>query len=215
MSWLLLTIVVLAVLFVLYSILKTGLRLAFLLLALAFLLTVVSGAAVCWTAPDTEGVQPDYAVLLGCSLENGEPREELIRRLDRTEGTTLMVTGGDPAGQGVTEASVMWDWLEDHGADMSRVILEDRAADTRQNLLFCRELAENLGLGTENVLILSSEYHQTRAQYLARSIGQAASGLSCDTPFFDHLEAAVREVYSFANELLEIVLDNLRPVLRA
>jgi uncharacterized SAM-binding protein YcdF (DUF218 family) len=210
MSWLLLTIVVLAVLFVLYSILKTGLRLAFLLLALAFLLTVVSGAAVCWTAPDTEGVQPDYAVLLGCALENGEPREELIRRLelakdwlDRTEGTTLMVTGGDPAGQGVTEASVMWDWLEDHGADMSRVILEDRAADTRQNLLFCRELAENLGLGTENVLILSSEYHQTRAQYLARSIGQAASGLSCDTPFFDHLEAAVREVYSFAKALLE------------
>ena len=210
MSWLLLTVIVLAVLFVLYSILKTGLRLLFLLLALAFLLTVISGAAVCWTAPDTEGVQPDYAVLLGCALENGEPKEELIRRLElardwlnRTEDTTLMVTGGDPAGQGVTEASVMWDWLEEQGVDMSRVVLEDRAADTRENLLFCRDLAEKLGLGTDNVLILSSEYHQTRAQYLARSIGQAAAGLSCETPFFDHLEAAIREVYSFAKAFLE------------
>lgn len=210
MSWLLLTVIVLVVLFVLYSVLKTGLRLLFLLLALAFLLTVVSGAAVCWTAPDTESTQPDYAVLLGCALENGQPKEELIRRLElardwleRTEGTTLMVSGGDPAGQGVTEASVMRDWLEEHGADMSRVVMEDRAADTRQNLQFCKELAENLGLNTDNVLILSSEYHQTRAQYLAESIGQAASGLSCETPFFDHLEAAVREVYSFTKAFLE------------
>lgn len=210
MSWLLLTVVVLVVLFLLYSILKTGLRMVFLLLALGFLLTVVSGAAVCWTAPDAEDLEPDYAVLLGCALEDGKPKEELIRRLelakdwlDETKDTVLMVTGGDPAGQGITEAQVMYDWLEANGADMSRIVVEDRAADTRQNLMFCKDLAEGLGLGTDNVLILSSEYHQTRAQYLAGQIGQAAAGLSCDTPFLEHIEAAVREVYSFVKAFLE------------
>ena len=109
----------------------------------------------------------------------------------------------------------MYDWLEAHGADMTRVYLEPEATDTRTNIRYGSLLMKELELENDTVLILTSEYHQTRARFLAERNGQTACGLSCHTPFADHLTAAVREVYSFANELLEIVLDNLRPVLRS
>lgn len=208
--WIGITAAVLLALFLLSRIVKAGLRLVFRLVMVVFAVAVVSGAAACWNAPKTEQANADYAVLLGCALEDGQASDELVRRmeigldwLNDTKDTVLMLTGGDPGGQGVTEAQVMYDWLAANGADMSRVVVEDQSADTRQNLLFCKELAQKLGLGTDNVLILSSEYHQTRAQYLARQLGQYASGLSCKTPFLDHITASVREVYSFAKAFLE------------
>lgn len=209
--WLGVTAGVLVALFVVSRIVRAGLRLVFRLAMIAFVVLVVAGTATCWNSPDSEQVEDaDYAVLLGCALENGQPKEEMIRRMQLgldwladTKDTVLMLTGGDPGDQGVTEAQVMYDWLQANGADMSRVVMEDQAADTRQNLLFCRELAEQLGLASDRVLILSSEYHQTRAQYLARQLGQQALGLSCKTPFLDHVTASVREVYSFAKAFLE------------
>lgn len=182
---------------------------------------VIVGAAVCWSAPDTADTDADYALLLGYALKDGQAQPELIRRLElaldwlaRTEETPLVVSGGDVQGHGITEAQVMYGWLEDHGADMSRVLLEPEATDTRTNIRYASVLVKSMEMEYDTVLILTSEYHQTRARFLAERNGQTACGLSCATPAADHLPAAVREVFSFANELLEIVLDNLRPVLR-
>lgn len=208
--WIGITVAVVLGLWIISRLVRRGIRLLLTLIAVAFVVSIVSGTSVCWNAPKTKTSDPDYAVLLGCALENGQATDELVRRmemgldwLNNTNDTVLMLTGGDPAGQGITEAQVMYDWLTENGADMNRVVMEDRSADTRQNLLFCKELAQTLGLGTEKVLILSSEYHQTRAQYLAEKLGQVPSGLSCATPFFDRVSATVREVYSFAKAFLE------------
>lgn len=207
--WLLLTIGVLAALILLSKLLR---RLRWLLRigALVLAVTVISGAAACWSAPDIQTESPDYAVLLGCSLEDGKPTDEMVRRMNlaldwlgSTKDTVLMVSGGDVLHDGVSEADVMYQWLSDRGADMSRIIAEPYSADTRENLLNCKEIAQNLGIGTDNVLILSSDYHQTRARFLAEKLGQTASGLSCETPFLKRLSASVREVYSFVKAFYE------------
>ena len=54
---------------------------------------------------------------------------------------------------------------------------------------------------TDTVAIITSEYHQTRAGFLARQNGQQALHISCETPVMAHLFAAVREVYSFVKAL--------------
>lgn len=199
--WLLLTLPGLALL--------TGLAIwrkkpRWLLVPAALALLVTAGTAVFFTPPPETDLQPDYAVLLGAGLEDGQPTQELVRRmelaldwLEQTPDTVLIAAGGDPKGQGVTEASVMTRWLADHGADMTRVLAEDRSRTTRENLLYSRELAKAHGLDTENVLILTSDYHQTRAQFLARRIGQNAAGRSCTTPFRQRLTSSVRELYAF------------------
>lgn len=172
--------------------------------AVVFLLVVTVGAGICYDAPQADAdYDPDYAVLLGLGLENGQPKPELVSRmtlalryLEENPDVTSIVTGGDPAGQGVTEAEVMYSWLRENGADMSRVYPEDQARNTVENFQNSKELAESLGLETENILILTSDYHQTRARFLADKLGQNAQGLSSETPS-GHLSAAVREVFAF------------------
>ena len=213
MNWLLLTIVVLgtgfsAGFFVKHYYRRTGWGILAAVTVLA--LAVVGGAAVCWDAPANEELEPDYALLLGCGLEDGQATDELIRRcetalgwLEENPGGLLVVSGGDPKGQGITEAAVMAAWLRNHGADETQIVREDRANDTRQNLLYSKTLVHKLERETDTVLLITSEYHQTRARFLARQNGQQALSLSCETPFFDHLQAAVREVYSFVKAFFE------------
>ena len=225
MIWLMLTFGVLLVGSVLGFVLKKRFRkTGIVVLTVTWLLVgvVLVGAAVCWSAPDAVSEDVDYALLLGYALKEGEAQPELIRRLElaldwlqATEEIPLVVSGGDVQGHGITEAQVMYDWLEAHDADMSRVIPEPEATDTRTNILYSSVLVKGMEREYDTVLILTSEYHQTRARFLTAGNGQTAYGLSCHTPLRDHLIASVREVYSFANELLEIIFDNLRPVLRA
>lgn len=190
-----------------------------LILTAVYLCAVCAIAGVCWTAPDTDFDQADYALLLGSALKDGKAHPELIRRLElamdwlqQTEGIPLVVSGGDVKGYGITEAEVMYDWLDDHGADMSRIFMEPEATDTKENIRYAGVLMKGQEREIDTVLILTADYHQTRARFLAARNGQAALGLSCHTPFGEHLLASVREFYSFANEILEIILDNLRPI---
>ena len=225
MIWIMLTLGVLLIGSVVGFVLKKRFRkTGMAVLAVTWLLVaiVVAGSAVCWSAPDTDSENVDYALLLGYALKDGKAQPELIRRLElaldwlqTTEEIPLVISGGDVHGHGITEAQVMYNWLEANGADLSRVILEPEATDTKTNIRYSGLLVKGMEREYDTVLILTSEYHQTRARFLASRGGQIAYGLSCHTPFADHVIASVREVYSFANELLEIVLDNLRPVLRA
>lgn len=214
MSWTLLTLLVLALG------LLGGLRLRAdhrrlsrcILTFTALLLAVVTaGTASCWDAPEGEGTA-DYGLLLGCALEDGRPTGQLERRctaalewMQENPGLLLVVSGGDPGGQGVTEASVMADWLVAHGADPARLVPEARSNDTRENLLYSRRLIRGLQQQTDTVAIITSEYHQTRAAFLARHNGQNALSISSPTPMPEHLFAAVREVYAFCSEILELL----------
>ena len=182
---------------------------------MAAALVFAVSAAVLWSAPDSSPeLEADYALLLGCSLRNGQATPELVRRcqtaLDWLEAHPhglLVVSGGDPGHQGVTEAAVMAAWLRNHGANAKQILLEDQASDTRENLLFSKTLVEGQERETDTVLIITSEYHQTRARFLAEAGGQTALGLSCRTPLIQHLLATVREVYCMANELLELAFS--------
>ena len=191
---------------------KTAPKLArvLLVLTLTAALVIGIGTAVCWSVPDTADADYDYAILLGALLEEGKPTPELERRLaaalewQKTDDeSVLFVSGGRPDGQDISEAQVMYDWLETNGADMSRIFMEDQAVDTYENILLSKEMAENMGLETDSVLLITSGFHQTRAGFLAKELGQQPAHFSCDTPFGLHLDASLREVFAFAKAFFE------------
>ena len=179
-------------------------------LMLLFLVTVAVGAGICWDAPENDPApEADYGLLLGCALHDGQATGELIRRceealawMEENPGKYLVLSGGDPGNQGRTEAAVMAAWLRNHGADAGRLITEDRAADTRQNLLFSKALMQEKNVETDTVAVITSEYHQTRARFLAGKNGQQTICVSCRTPGPSRLVCAVREVYSFVKAIV-------------
>ena len=115
-----------------------------------------------------------------------------------------VVSGGQGPDEAYTEASVMARYLIEHGADASRIIEEDEASNTRENLLFSAKLAEAAGLDTSRVLIVTSDFHMCRAKYIAQTLSMEPYGLASDTwPWILKVNYTLREVFAFCKAVYQ------------
>ena len=154
----------------------------------------------------TQDETPEFVVVLGAQVQGDEPSLTLKKRLDKTlefmqehPDRTVIVSGGQGPDEAHTEASVMARYLIEHGADASRIIEEDKASNTRENLLFSAELAKERGIDTGSVLIITSDFHMPRAKYIAGKLGMTPYGLTSDTwPWILKVNYTLREVFAFA-----------------
>ena len=131
-----------------------------------------------WEAPVTvneelpDGLPDDGSLclaVLGFQLNpDGTMREELIERLkvaltasEKYPQAFIVCTGGgtaadDPA---ASEAGRMAEWLEKHGVEPSRLIVEDRSLTTAQNAIFTFDILEAQYPQVRQIAIISSDYH--------------------------------------------------------
>lgn len=121
----------------------------------------------------TEG-SAKHAIVLGLALEKGQPTKDLLSRLDTAKkylqehpDVTLILTGGNPDESGRTEAAVMQEILRGQGVADDQMILEDQAANTKDNF---KNTAQFLG-PDESVALISSNYHMDRAVKTAQDAG--------------------------------------------
>ena len=131
-----------------------------------------------WESPVTVNEElpdnlPDDSSLclvgLGFQLNpDGTMRDELIERLkvmlaasEKYPNAVIVCTGGgtaadDPA---ATEAGRMAEWLEAHGVNPSRLIVEDRSLTTAQNAVFTLDILSEQYPQVKQIAIISSDYH--------------------------------------------------------
>lgn len=148
---------------------------------------------------------PEFVVVLGAQVQGDKPSLTLKKRLDLaytylTEhpNAEAVVSGGQGPDEQYTEASVMARYLIDRGIDEGRILREEKASDTRENLAFSRALVEPLGIDTRKVLIITSDFHLCRAKFLARKQGMEAFGLASPTwPEILRVNYLLREVFAF------------------
>lgn len=149
--------------------------------------------------------RPEFVVVLGAQIHGDQPSLTLKKRLDKTfefltqypEGV-VFVSGGQGPDEQQTEASVMAAYLEALGIDKDRIFQEGNASDTRENLIFSRELAQAMGMDTDRVLIVTSDFHVCRAKYIARTLGMEAEALASPTwPWILKVNYYLREVFAF------------------
>ncbi len=159
------------------------------------------------TATDT----PDFVVVLGAQVQGQQPSLTLKKRLERAVSfmqanpdATVFVSGGQGPDEQTTEASVMAQYLIDHGISASQIVQETAASNTRENLLFSSQLAAQLGIDTSRVLIVTSDFHLCRAKYIARTLGMQPYGLASDTwPWILKLNYTLREVFAFCKAVYQ------------
>ena len=148
---------------------------------------------------------PDFIVVLGAQVQGDRPSLTLKKRLDLALSylndhpqAKVIVSGAQGADEAYTEAYVMAKYLIEQGVDESRVIQEEQAHDTRENLEYSRVLAEQHGMDTASVLIITSDFHLCRAKYLARRLGMEPYGLASQTwPEILRVNYLLREVFAF------------------
>lgn len=134
----------------------------------------------------------DYLIVLGAGVNGSDPSKSLQERIDAAAEFALsdpdcmvIVSGAQGPGEDISEAEAMRRALTSAGIDESRVIMEDRATGTDENLAYSLELIRRLGdePAEKTIAVCSSEYHLYRAKKLAASLGFNAETVPAKTEY--------------------------------
>ena len=154
------------------------------------------------TDPDPER---DYLIVLGAAVYGDQPSLTLIRRMEgamdylaRYPDSVAIVSGGMGKGETVTEGRAMYAYMTAHGVDPARVLVEEEAASTEENLLNSFAIIRARGDEPQGkVAIVSSAYHLYRAKLFAQKLGVTdAAGVAAPWGyFFVMLNYFIREAF--------------------
>ncbi|MDZ4994746.1 YdcF family protein [Clostridium perfringens] len=124
----------------------------------------------------------DYIIVLGAGIRGESLTTTLKDRLDKTleylnktgyDGE-IIVSGGQGPGETITEAEAMTKYLIEKGIPQNRIILENKATSTYENLKYSKEIIENLSgkpIKDLNILVITTDFHAMRSELLAKRNG--------------------------------------------
>lgn len=130
---------------------------------------IVSNARTVWPG------EPEAMVILGAGVNGTEPSLSLTSRLEaalyyigQDQGQfPIVVTGSQGPGEDISEARCMAQWLIEHNVDPERILLEEQADTTEENVAFSQALLAEHGVGPgAAVAIVTSDYHLCRARWM-------------------------------------------------
>ncbi|MEK3979271.1 YdcF family protein [Psychrobacillus sp. FSL K6-2836] len=171
------------------------------------LIIVVSSGAGIWLLTSKwleDGLDPkadgtnEYAIVLGAKVKKGNiPSLALQYRLDAALAyaqvyphVKLVLSGGRGPDEDIEEAVVMRDFLLENGIEADRLLLEDKATSTYENLLYSQEI---LPSNINSVTIITSDYHLQRAKILASKLDWESDVVAAKTPKVVELKVRMRE----------------------
>lgn len=133
--------------------------------------------------------EAEYAIVLGAGVNGDVPSLSLRLRLEaaldyanKYPDSILIVSGGQGPGENITEAQCMSEWLKANGISPERIILEELAESTRENIGFSQELIFKREPDfSGRVCIITSGYHVFRARTMAEDAGAKAAAYPADS----------------------------------
>ena len=131
----------------------------------------------------------DQVIVLGAKVWDSGPSVSLWDRiyaaadyLKANPEDTVIVSGGQGLDAPISAALAMKYELEAVGIAPERILLEDKATSTWENLNFSLDLIEEMtGQRPRKIGVLSSEYHLFRASLFARECGVVFVGIPAKT----------------------------------
>lgn len=176
-------------------------RLAALTLASLFCLFGVIEGLIIHGMGEEGGEGLDYIIVLGAHVRGSVPSAPLAWRIERAyeylrdnPDTLAVLSGGQGAGEDISEAECMRRELIALGIDGGRLLLEERSTSTAENISLSLEI---IGEGGAGIGIVTNNFHVWRALRIARRAGIGeAEGIAA--PFKNLLlpHYMVREFFS-------------------
>lgn len=176
-----------------------------LILAAVILAFVITGVVIMGAAAGNPG-EFDYLLVLGTTVEGAEPSPMLRDRINAAydyltaHPDVVCVVTGYQSGSGlISEAVCMFNELTEMGIDPGRILVEQQASSTLENLDFSLDLIEETtGTRPDTIGILSSEFHLLRAGMFAEEYGVSFFTIPAETTDFPSF------LYWFAREIIMV-----------
>lgn len=132
----------------------------------------------------------DYIILLGAGVNGTTPSRSLLDRLDVAAQylhdhpqTQIIVSGGQGAGEDITEAQAMENYLVRQNIEANRIIQENQASNTLENLTYSFAIIEDRTTSSSQpiIAIITSEYHIYRSKLIAKHLGYTVYAIAAPT----------------------------------
>ena len=157
-----------------------------------------------FTPPPTDAT----VVVLGCRLYGETPSLMLNGRLkaarDYLEAhpdASCVVSGGQGPGETISEADGMSRRLLEWGISPERIYLEDQSDSTNSNIANSLEVIAQNGL-SDRIVIVTDDFHQFRAQTIARRQGATCGAAISHTPIWLLPGYWMREIFGVGRLLI-------------
>lgn len=162
--------------------------------ALGVTIVTVTGIVMADSVAGDMEAECDYVVVLGAKVNGTSPSRTLRERIDAAAeylnahpDAIAVVSGGQGADEGISEAECMFNGLTERGIAPDRIRMEDKATSTWENLNFSLDLIEaETGVRPTKIGLVSSEFHLFRAALLAKECGVETVGIPGKTGDFIH-----------------------------
>lgn len=187
---------------------KTAKRLIALILAMGLVYFMIIEIPIIDSASGDGDFDADYLIVLGAAVHGDTPSLSLVERLSAAKDyltkhpdTVAIVSGGQGGGENLSEAQAMYDWLCANGIDPERIIMEDKATSTYENLKLSREIINGRS-DNATVAVVSSEYHLCRAKLIAKTLNMEIHTVPAHTTYFTvRLNYFIREAFGVTYQM--------------
>lgn len=158
----------------------------------------------------------DFIIIHGAGLLDGERVTPLLkRRIDKAVQAfqqsknphiRLIASGGQGSDEKISEAQAMYNYLVEHtDVPKEAIILEEKSTTTYENLLFSKEIGEQL-IEHPRFLFVTNDYHVFRTSTYARQIGMQGDGLGCSTASYYIPSAFIREYVAMCVKMKKLFI---------
>lgn len=127
---------------------------------------------------DNVTYKEDALIVLGAAVQGERVSNTLKLRLDKAVAyhkknprAIIVVSGGKGAQEDVTEAYAMEKYLVSAGVDKTKIIREDKAASTSENMRFSKEILDSLFKEMYETVVVTNGFHVFRSVNIAKREG--------------------------------------------
>ena len=171
--------------------------------------TIICGLRAAKHVPEPDR---DYILILGCCFRKDGTLTPLLKaRVDKAldfwrsqkqkTGKTAFIipSGGQGRNESMPEAKAMGNYIAGTDIPAEYVLLEDRSANTFQNMGLCKDVIDGRSPDSSDakVCYVTTNYHVLRSGILANKVGLHAEGLGANTKWWFWPNAYVRECVAF------------------
>ena len=170
-------------------------------LVIGFTFFLVTEAFIYRTGIHKDTKPTDYIIVLGAGLLGDRLTTTLTLRLDAAlelhalnPEVPIIVSGGQGPDELLSEAQAMKNYLVEKGIDPKLILMEDKSTNTFENLKFSKDLINsNYGTSSLNITVITNNFHQFRANMIAKAQGFQVHGYPAGSHPYLSLNFHVRE----------------------
>lgn len=173
---------------------------ALFLIGLSSELIIVSFLAIYGLA-DTVDYKEDAVIVLGAGIRGDKVTFPLKTRLDKAveyhaenPEAVIVVTGGQGFQETVTEAYAMKKYLVQNGVEESKILMEEKATSTAENMRFSKAILDKYFGRKYSVAVITNDFHVFRSVTVAKRNGfQEVSHMHSGLQWFNYMPCFIRE----------------------